>query len=216
MGVHILQKDIIDQLRRVDALRYSEMQPRHIESSHFKYHLDQLIKDGIVEQRSRGVYGLSVKGKAFTDKISDHRINPSAMPKLITYTLLQDATSYYLYRKEKEPYRGLLNMIGGKMHFGETPAEASLREVHEKTHETLPETTLYGVVDIRIYTGTQHLTHATAYVFGAKTETPIEGLVEVAKADIHDRDDLAPDLLSIIQFIQKDTSPFIENLTIHL
>lgn len=38
-----------------------------------------------------------------------------------------------LIRRAKEPYRGWLGLPGGKLHFGETPAEAGLREAYEET-----------------------------------------------------------------------------------
>lgn len=38
-----------------------------------------------------------------------------------------------LLRRTKEPYRGYLSLPGGKIHFGETPVEAALREAREET-----------------------------------------------------------------------------------
>lgn len=119
-------------LKRTDSLRYSQLLPDHIESSHFKYHLDSLIKNQLVEKISRGKYKLSDKGKSFVDKLSEDRINPKEMPKVITYTLLYNKDYYYLQSEDKEPYRGLLNLVGGKMHLGETALEASKREIREK------------------------------------------------------------------------------------
>lgn len=216
MGVHILQKSIIDKLRRADAMRYSELQPREIESSHFKYHLNQLIHDGLVEKRDRGVYGLTSKGKSFTDMISDGLRKPSVMPKLITYTLLEDLDSYYLERKDREPYRGLLNMIGGKMHIGEATDEAARREVREKTALTLPRITLCGVANVRVYEQEHLLTHAVAHIYRAPVVELPAGLVAVRKPELNSRDDLAPDLAAIIELITSDSFPFVTDLTFHL
>lgn len=216
MSVHILQKDIIDRLRVVDHLRYSELQPRDIESSHFKYHLDQLITDGFVERQSRGIYALTQKGSSFTDRLSEHHTKPSAMPKLITYTLLEDSDSYYLLKKNKEPYRGLLNMIGGKLHLGETPEQAAEREIAEKVHLTLTDLSLGGVATIRIHKNDQLFTHVTAYIFTATISEPSPQLVKVDKQTIAERTDLAPDLVPLLEMLQTSPTPFISNLSLSL
>jgi len=216
MGVHILQKAIIDKLRMVEVLRYSQLQPRDLESSHFKYHLDQLIKASIVERRGRGEYGLSEKGRAAVDRMSANRVNPETMPKVITYTLLQDTDNYYLYKKTKEPYLNLLNMVGGKMHFGETPQDASVREVQEKTELTIIDPELLGSADIHIYHNDQLFSHAIAYIYSATIKTPSADVITVAKKDITTRSDLAPDLLPLLEHIQNDPQPFVISLQVHL
>ncbi|MFZ1301470.1 MAG: NUDIX domain-containing protein [Candidatus Microsaccharimonas sp.] len=214
--MHIFQKDIIDKLRVVDSLRYSQLQPDDVESSHFKYHLNQLIKDGLVTQRSRGVYELSDKGKIYTDRLSENRVHSQPMPKVITYTLLHDSDNYYLYRKNKEPYRGLLNMVGGKLHLGETPQHASIREVLEKTGIRIAATKRCGVADIQIYTPNDLLSHVTVYIFSAELLEPNNQLVAVQKDDLVVRDDLAPDLLELIEQINAAEKPFVVDLTFDL
>ena len=93
--MHIYQKNILDQLRQTPVMRYSQMQPDDVESSHFKYHLNQLIKDKLVEQKGRGLYGLTQTGQKAVDKLSSGRVNPHQTPKVITYTLLTDADNYF-------------------------------------------------------------------------------------------------------------------------
>ena len=214
MGVHIFQKDIIDRLRMTDSLRYSELLPDDVESSHFKYHLDQLIIDKFVEKLSRGVYSLTDKGRMYTDRLSERRVNPHAMPKLITYTLLQDDEHYYLYKKDKEPYRGLVNMIGGKMHIGETPEAASLREVYEKTSLQLGHVARYGVADIRIQKGDTLFSHVTAYIYGAHITVANDSFIAVKKNEVALRSDLAPDLLAVLQHVSLLQYPFVVDIGI--
>lgn len=214
--VHILQKAIIDQLRKYDTQRYSELHPKHIESSHFKYHLSELLKQGVVEQRERGIYALSTKGISFADRLSEHRINPHAMPKLITYTLLFDDVYYYLFKKANEPYRNLLNLIGGKIHVGETPMQASIRELQEKASLTNISPKLLGVTDIQIMSSGSLLTHATAYIFSACLVTQPNNLTAIPKSSLQAQDGLAPDTKEIIRIIESSDSPFIHELQFNL
>lgn len=214
--MHILQKGIIDKLRRTDALRYSELQPGEIESSHFKYHLDQLIKDKFVEKRGRGIYGLTTKGRAFTDRISDGLRKPSEMPKLITYTLLEDDDTYYFVRKDREPYRGLINMIGGKMHIGEAADMAARREVYEKADLAVTDVSLCGMANIMIYEQNNLLTHAVAYVYRTHVAEVPANLMAIKKSELSGRSDLAPDLPVIIKHITSGEFPFVISLRLNL
>ncbi len=216
MRVHILQKGIIDKLRRTDALRYSELQPGEIESSHFKYHLDQLIKDKLVERYGRGIYGLTAKGRAFTDRISDGLRKPSEMPKLITYTLLEDDDMYYFMRKDREPYRGLINMIGGKMHIGETADVAARREIYEKVGLVVTDVSLCGVANIRVYEQDSLLTHAVAYIYRTHVAEVPANLMAIKKSELSGHSDLAPDLPLIIKHIASDEPPFVISLRLNL
>jgi ADP-ribose pyrophosphatase YjhB (NUDIX family) len=216
ISMHMYQKHILDELRQAETLRYSQMQPEGVESSHFKYHLNQLLKEGLVEQVARGEYKLSVKGQAAVDRLSEDRINPHLTPKVITYTLLQDGTNYYLYRKHKEPYLGTLNMIAGKLHIGETAEQAAVREVKEKADLDSSAPQLRAVANIRIGSDEQLITHMIAYVFVAELHTAVPALETVPIAGIESRDDLAPDLLLLLAELKKDSAPRHLDLDIKL
>lgn len=203
--MHMYQKHILDELRQSESLRYSQMQPKGVESSHFKYHLNQLLQDGLVEQVARGEYRLSQKGQAAVDRLSENRINPHLTPKVITYTLLRDDANYYLYRKHKEPYLGTLNMIAGKLHIGETAEQAAVREVREKADLVITTPQLRAVANIRIGSDEQLITHMIAYVFVAKWHADVSSLETIAIKDIASRDDLAPDLLLLLAEIERDS-----------
>src|SRR6267154_1148868 len=100
--MHCIQKHILDTLRTVDALNYVALNHNDVESGHFRYHLSQLMKDKYVEQVRRGLYRLTPAGKRFVDGLSEKRINPMAVPKVITYTLLVDGAKLILLEKQKE------------------------------------------------------------------------------------------------------------------
>lgn len=211
--MHYLQKNILDQLRLNPSQRYSQLQPDDIESSHFKYHLQQLINEGLVEQKSRGIYGLTAKGKSQVDQLSDGRVNPHSMPKVITYTLLQDQDHYYLLRKDKEPYLGLINMIGGKLHSGESAEQAAHREMLEKTGGNVEKLELKGVAQIRIKQAEGLLSHAVAFVFVADINSAkLKQFISIKKSDIKNSADLAPDLLPILSAIEESNEPFVIDL----
>jgi ADP-ribose pyrophosphatase YjhB (NUDIX family) len=163
--VHYIQKHIIDLLRTHDALRYVELQPPEIESSHFKYHLNQLIKDGYVAQLSRGIYQLSDAGAAHADRLSMGRTNPFVTPKVITHTVIAHDNIYYLYKKPKSPFKGLYGPVSGKVHLGESTSDAATRELHEKLHTDIRISTSPKILDVRVYKSKLLLTHYVSYIF---------------------------------------------------
>ena len=192
------QKHILDLLRGSKQLRYKDLQPDGVESSHFKYHLDQLQQDGLVARVGRGVYTLTGKGKAAVDRLSVDRINPHQTPKVITYTLLKRGGRYYMYRKNKEPFLGTLNMIAGKVHLDERTYDAAVREVQEKAGLGVIDLEHKVVAEVRIHENDQLVSHFVAYVFAADFDGDPSVLEEIAPTDLIKRTDLAPDLLSLI------------------
>ncbi|HSX35459.1 MAG TPA: NUDIX domain-containing protein [Patescibacteria group bacterium] len=204
--MHYIQKHILDTLRTVGMMHYAVLNQDEIESGHFRYHVTQLIKDGYIEQIKRGEYRLTAAGKRFVDRLSERRINAMAMPKVITYTLLTDETRIILQEKQKEPYLGLVNMIGGKLHQGETSQQAAVREVREKTGVDIDQPNLTGIFEIIVRDGGQVFTHAMAYVYHLEVSTSVfvdAPVIIVEKKDLPALANLAPDFMHIYNLAQK-------------
>jgi ADP-ribose pyrophosphatase YjhB (NUDIX family) len=198
--MHFIQKHILDELRTVDEMRYAQLCMHGVESGHFRYHLQQLVKDGYVEQMERGLYRLSATGQSYVDKLSENRMNPMAMPKVITYTLLTDGDKILLQNKTKQPYMNQLNMIGGKLHEGEIAMDAAVREVYEKTERTIENLKLRGVFEILINKDGNQVTHAVAFVHETEVQASdfnTAGLQVVDRNDLSSLTNLAPDFMPI-------------------
>jgi ADP-ribose pyrophosphatase YjhB (NUDIX family) len=210
------QKHILDMLRSNEAMRYSELQPRDVESSHFKYHLNQLIKDKHVEQVSRGVYHLTTTGKAYVDRLSEDSVNLRVTPKVITYTILHDDRHYFLQRKSKEPYIHLLNFIGGKVHMGESTKDAAIRDVYEKTQTNIETVTPRGVAEIRITKDGTLLSHVIAYIYSAQVTTQPDDTAEIEFEDIKLLKDLAPDVISVLDALSPADGYAVFDLAINV
>ncbi len=144
------------------------MLPKDVVSSQFQYHLKSLQNQGLLQKESRGQYSLTHAGLAAIEYMSVGRDKPALMPKVITYTLLTHNGQLLLMHKHKEPYRGLLEPIGGKIHFGEEAADAAVREVHEKCGLHITKPTFCGTADMSIYKDGEPITHMTVYAHKAE------------------------------------------------
>jgi ADP-ribose pyrophosphatase YjhB (NUDIX family) len=216
--VHYLQKAILDKLRYEQPLTYTALMPDAIESSHFRYHLKLLMTDGLIVKYDDSTYILSDKGAQEVDYLSANRTTITRTPKIITYTLLSYDDTLLLYTKPKEPYRGLVGLIGGKVHYGEPMDVSATREIVEKTGITLAREeapTLAGVADIIIDKNGQPQSHVVAYVHTVRLinipdKMPIE-FVQITKEELP-KLNLLPDVLPLLAAINKATTPFVTHV----
>lgn len=207
--MHFIQKHILDLLRENSSMRYVALQPEGIESSHFRYHLKELERADYVAAQNRGVYILTTKGQHFVDRLSRGSVKTIDMPKVITYTLLTYGDGYLLQAKDREPYKGLLNMVGGKVHEGETTADAAVREVREKVGIEIDNPTLGGVFEVIIRHGVTLVSHAIAYVYVTKVTETVGNLQLIGTSVLANTPNLAPDTLAIINALRSDSPPVL-------
>ena len=72
--------------------------------------------------------------------------------------------------RQKNPYKGKYNFVGGKMNPGESPLDAAYRELQEETGITEQAVTLLPVMTLQY-----HLSNLELYVFAGmlRTEIPL-------------------------------------------
>lgn len=207
--MHYLRKYILDRLRFEQPLSYSQMLPKDVESSLFQYHLKALLADDLIKKTARGIYELTDKGYAKLEYMSVNRHDEVRMPKVITFTRLTYKDDLLLYKKPKEPYRHLLELVGGKIHFGETASQAARRDVEEKAHFVIDPPKFCGVANIMVRSDDIVLTHMIVYIFTAEIDT-LDGISDhmVRVSDVTVRDDLAPSTLPLLRAIRDNSEPF--------
>ena len=132
--MHYLQQNILKILATRETARYSEIKPKTIESNHFLYHLNQLIKDGLVSKNDDKSYILADKGKAYIDNLSFSSFKVRSQPKIVNLLVCKNQNDQYLlYKRVHQPFIGLVGFPYGKIHLGETIGESSKRELLELT-----------------------------------------------------------------------------------
>ncbi len=213
--MHFLQKTILDTLRYNPLMTYTHLMPEGIESSHFRYHLKQLMTAGLVEKNAADAYILTDKGQREVDYLSDKRTLPIRTPKVITYTLLTHGEVFFLLKKPKEPYRDLYGLIGGKVHFGEDVRAAAQREIFEKVGLPVALPDLCGVANIVISKGGKVHSDVVAYVHTLElTDLPGDLPPALINTTTHRVQalPLIPDAIPILHLLQSAKRPFVERL----
>lgn len=215
--MHSLQKYILDRLRLKQPLSYSDMQPKDVVSSHFQYHLKSLQNEGLIQKESRGQYSLTHAGQAAVEYMSMGSDTLVRMPKVITYTLLTHDDKLLLLRKQKEPYRNLIEPVAGKIHFGEDVTDAAQREIYEKFGLRLARPTFRGVANFLITKNNQPLTHMTVYAHSAELTSlpnPLPDTMVVIPTDTLDtQTDLVPGTRKLIHaLLENQGTAFVLNI----
>jgi ADP-ribose pyrophosphatase YjhB (NUDIX family) len=161
--VHHIQRKILSQLMFAKSLGYAQMRPAGVESNHFAYHLEQLMRAGLIAKDERS-YTLTSEGLALADRLSHDNMAVRVQPHIVTSIhLTNDAGQTLLYRHAFQPYLDVYGVPQGRLHYEEHIAQAAARELEEKA----------GLTDIP-------LTHrGMAYVYTSKKG------VDVSKILIH-------------------------------
>jgi ADP-ribose pyrophosphatase YjhB (NUDIX family) len=109
------------------------LKPKGAESNLFIYHLKNLIAAGLVKKIEKG-YALTTAGERYVDKLSLADLQVRFQPKIVTVIVCKNKNGEYLtYTRKRQPFYGMDCFPYGKIHFGETVAEAAKRELLEKT-----------------------------------------------------------------------------------
>lgn len=218
--MHPYERHILWKLALGEKLRYSELRPKGAESNLFVYHLKKLIADGFVKKAEKG-YCLTAPGQRYVDKLSLASLEPRFQPKIVTLIILRNPKGeYLLYTRKRQPFYGMAGFPYGKVHFGETIAEAASRELREKTG-LRAKLAHRGDAYLTIYNEQRELiTHMFCHVFyGTNPSGTLLAETEVGSCgweDIKsiDRKKFIPGLLGMFNLASKSNKHFFGELTV--
>ncbi len=219
-----IQQHVLLELTRQPSLRYSQLRPDGVEGNLFLYHLDGLIKDGLVEKADR-TYRLSDKGLALAGTLSLSTGKPRTQPKILNAIICRDETGRYLFsRWHRQPNTGLVSFPHGMMHFGAILTEMASLELSEKTG-LVADLAYRGQVYVRGLRGDEVDRHLLVNLFEAKTPSSAEvhsNRPEVSEpfwAELADLKpaDFVPGFYEIAKIVDTGSSePILADITVSL
>ncbi|MEK7516923.1 MAG: NUDIX domain-containing protein [Patescibacteria group bacterium] len=108
--------------------------------------------------------------------------------------IIKRGTEFLFQRREKDPYKGYLGLLGGKSEKGESAEEALIREIREESMLSVTESKFLGIVTETLYR--KHVTTQvelfiyTVKTRGTATSHPHEGeVVWIKREELKDRKD---------------------------
>jgi 8-oxo-dGTP pyrophosphatase MutT (NUDIX family) len=168
--MHHIQSKILGKLLYAESLAYSQMRPEGVESNHFAYHLEQLMRADIVAKRDKR-YSLSPRGLALVDRMSQEKMVGRLQPHILTVISITNAKGEkLLFKRAFQPYIHKLGFPLGKTHLEETVEQAATRELQEKTGLTGVPLAQRGIVYVHIKSGGFTITKALCHVFSGEVK----------------------------------------------
>lgn len=122
--MHQTQINIITNLAFIRSARYSELKPVDMEGSKFTYHLDELIKEGLIIKLEHGDYSLTLKGKQFANTL-DIKIAEVSKRQIVTTIFaatreVDGETEYLLFTRKRNPWLNCQGFGTSRVGFGES------------------------------------------------------------------------------------------------
>jgi ADP-ribose pyrophosphatase YjhB (NUDIX family) len=152
--------------------RFRDLRPPRTDTNLFTYHLNALVKVGMVN-RVDGGYALSTGGLSYVDRVSTEKKTIRTQPKIVTMLVIQNGEGdILLQRRTKQPYIDTWTLPYGKLHVEDgTTAEAAQREASEKLGVEDQAMTHAGDCYIRVKTQDSLLSTTLAHVFRFNSDT---------------------------------------------
>lgn len=172
---HHIQKHIVDVLMYSKIARFRDLRPPKVDTNLFTYHLNALVKNGMVEKTDGG-YTLSATGLSYVDRVSSEKKSLRTQPKIISMLVIQNGEGdILLQRRNKQPYIGTWTLPYGKLHVEDKSVmRAAQREAFEKLGLENPDMEHAGDCYIRVWADKALLSTTLAHVFRLYKDDIIE------------------------------------------
>jgi ADP-ribose pyrophosphatase YjhB (NUDIX family) len=160
------------------SLKYAQMRPKGVESNHFAYHLDQLLKAKIIQKTGRD-YSLTNTGLTLVDRSSHKNIELRKQPHIVTTVcVVNEKGKFAVFKHNFQPYIGLVGFSQGRTKFDETIGQSATRELFEKTGLQGVGLTHRGTVYITAKKDNEIISKILSHVFYGKVSNEPELLTQ--------------------------------------
>ncbi|HEU5187236.1 MAG TPA: NUDIX hydrolase [Candidatus Saccharimonadales bacterium] len=219
--MHHIQRKILNLLMHSPSLQYAQMRPKGVESNHFAYHLDQLVRNKLIIKENRK-YSLTSGGLALADRVSHASMTPRIQPHIVTtICVTNDQGETLLFEHMFQPYLNTVGFPQGRMHFEETTAQAAARELAEKTGLVDVILEHRGIAYIHAQKDQQTISKILSHVFTgivsgqpyAAVQDPTKGRAFWGNIADYTPKNTMPGFLAIAQRLQSAHSLFFEEIT---
>lgn len=157
--LHQIQMQILKKLLFAEFLTYTELRPDNIENNQYSYHLDELLKQSLVEKTKNG-YCLTMTGKESANRMdTDSKlVKKQAKVSVVccAFRMYDGNQQVLIYTRQKQPFYGNQGFLSGKVEYGEQILTAASRELEEETG-LVGRAELVGIRHYRVFSTEQKL-----------------------------------------------------------
>jgi ADP-ribose pyrophosphatase YjhB (NUDIX family) len=122
-----MKNEILKAFLYNDTLKFNEIEKKtRIRSNKLAYYLREMVLAGVLSKKEDG-YSLSEEFEKAIPYISDKR---SVLP--VVLIAIGKQKSFFLYRREKKPYKDFLGLPGGRVLIGERIEDSVKRIMKQK------------------------------------------------------------------------------------
>lgn len=157
--LHFIQLAILKKLLFSNGLRFSELKPMEtMENNQLIFHVDQLVKDQLVIKTEDKIYKLTDLGKEYANRMDTDKTQVMRQGKIgaiqccfrTADTTDSGENEFLIYTRLKQPFYGSQGYPSGKVAYGESVLDASVRELAEET-QLVGEPKLFMIEHHRVY-----------------------------------------------------------------
>ena len=140
IDLHPIQGDVLRVLLFQPQARYTDLNPKHVSTDQFTFHLKRLVELGYVEKLADGEYVLTPVGKEYANRFDTEtpKFELERQAKLgVSVACVRHSANgdleFLVQQRLKQPYYGWYGFVTGKVKWGEFVLDAGARELEEET-----------------------------------------------------------------------------------
>lgn len=133
IDLHETQVKVLEILLFKPKAKFGELNKDKLSTDQFSFHLRELLKSGLIEKDSEGLYGLTIEGREFCGRFDTKTMEYEKQAKTSVVVLATMGNKVLVQQRLKSPYYGYFGYVTGKVRFGEKIVEAAKRELLEET-----------------------------------------------------------------------------------
>ncbi len=178
MENHFIQMDIMKKLLFSQNTKFTELKPNeNIENNQLTFHLNQLIKDKLVEKNSDKTYSLTLKGKEYANRMDTDKKKAQKQGKIgaITCCIRENKDGefeFLMYTRKKHPFYNHQGFASGKVPYGESVVESAIRELKEETNLECETGQVFMIEHHRVYNSSSEELLEDKYFYFVRFENP--------------------------------------------
>ncbi len=136
-NLHPLQMFVLRKMMALPRARFRDLKIAGFTTDHVTYHIQALVKIGLIEKAADNYYVLTDNGKSFVGQIDEHTATLEGQGKRGVLVRLskreKGKTLYLVNRRLKQPFYHYVGFHTGKIKEGESVHTAAARELKEET-----------------------------------------------------------------------------------